>query len=284
MRYRIDEQLAHCTIALNYAQSYILVMSQLRRNLSYLIARHGTNPTVLARATGVPQPTIHRILKGESDDPRTATLEPLASHFNITVEFLRSANIEGRDAGADDGARAVAEPVARYETGTGEETRFTQSEVRALHPESPPPEDSVQVKEYRVSFSAGRGRQAAYDIIEESEPATYRLSWFQKIGISPKNARRFKVTGDSMEPFLYAGDSVLIDLAENDPTHIIDGKVYAIRYGNDLRIKRLTRRIDGTLILRSDNPAYRDEEVPPELADEHIIIGRVREKSGAGGL
>ncbi len=268
-------------IALNYAQSYIPGMSQLRRNLSYLIARQGTNPTVLARATGVPQPTIHRILKGESDDPRTATLEPLASFFGITVEFLRSADIEGHERKAE--AHPTEDWAARdsaAQAGAGS----TRTEVVALHPEGAPPEESVQVQEYRVSFSAGRGGQAAYDIIEESEPATYRLSWFQKIGISPKNARRFKVIGDSMEPFLYPGDSVLIDLAENDPARIVDGKVYAIRYGNDLRIKRLTRRIDGTLILRSDNPAYRDEEVPPELADEHIIIGRVREKSGAGGL
>jgi phage repressor protein C with HTH and peptisase S24 domain len=38
-------------------------------------------------------------------------------------------------------------------------------------------------------------------------------------------------------------------------------------------------------VLRSVNPAYRDEEVGPELAQEHIsIIGRVRDTSGTGGL
>ena len=43
--------------------------------------------------------------------------------------------------------------------------------------------------------------------------------------------------------------------------------------------------VDGTLILRSDNPRYPDESVPPELVDEHItIIGRVRDRSGSGGL
>ena len=68
-------------------------------------------------------------------------------------------------------------------------------------------------------------------------------------------------------------------------TEAVAYKVYALRYGNDLRIKRLYRRLDGTLILRSDNPRYKDEEVPPVLAEEHItIIGRVRDKSGAGGL
>ncbi|WP_420997614.1 XRE family transcriptional regulator [Cupriavidus sp. 30B13] len=157
--------------------------------------------------------------------------------------------------------------------------------VIALHPDDGAPEGGILVPEYRVSFSAGDGQQIAYDIIEESEPASYRLSWFQKAGIKPKHARRFKITGDSMEPLLYAGDTVLVDTGEDDPTRIVDGKVYAIRYGNDLRVKRLFRQLDGTLILRSENPAYRDEEVAPELAEEHItLLGRVRDKSGAGGL
>lgn len=74
-------------------------MSQLRRNLAYLIAKQGINPTALAKATGVQQPTIHRILKGESDDPRTATVQPLADYFGVSVEFMRTADAEAFDHG-----------------------------------------------------------------------------------------------------------------------------------------------------------------------------------------
>ena len=243
-------------------------MSRLRKNLAHLIEMYRINPTVLAKATGVQQPTIHRILTGESGDPRTATLQPLADYFSVSVEYLRSGDIE-----QDPNLNKIMGRVGG------------DANVLALHREDETPADSVQIKEYRVSFSAGNGHQATYDVIEESEPATYRLSWFQKTGVKPANAKRFKVTGDSMEPFLFPGDSVLVDTGESDPTQIHDGKVYAIRYGNDLRVKRLYRRLDGTLILRSDNPAYGDEEVAPELAEEHIsILGRVRDKSGAGGL
>ena len=81
---------------------------------------------------------------------------------------------------------------------------------------------------------------------------------------------------------MYAGDTILVNL---DETNIVDGKTYAIRYGDELRVKKLYRRIDGTLILRSVNPAFKDEEISPELADEHItVIGRVRDRSGTGGL
>lgn len=237
-------------------------MEQLRRNLAYLFDRDKTNPNALTDRVGLSQPTLHRLLKGQTGRPSADTLRRIAEHFGVTVDDLL-----GRDLAA------------------GTPTVNRDANVVALHPEDTTPLDSIQIKEYRVSFSAGNGRHASYDVIEESEPATYRLSWFHKTGVKPKNARRFKIVGDSMEPFLFAGDSVLIDTAETDPARIMEGKVYAIRYGDDLRIKRLFRRLDGTLILRSDNPAYKDEEVPPELAEEHIsILGRVRDKSGAGGL
>lgn len=68
-------------------------MNQLQKNLQYLLGTHGTNPTALAAATGVTQPTIHRILTGESRDPRTQNLEKIASYFNVTAEQLRSSDI-----------------------------------------------------------------------------------------------------------------------------------------------------------------------------------------------
>lgn len=45
----------------------------------------------LAQVTGVPQPTIHRILTGESVDPKTRTVRPLARYFGLTPDELRAA-------------------------------------------------------------------------------------------------------------------------------------------------------------------------------------------------
>ena len=64
------------------------------RNLNWLIEKHKTNPNALEQATKVPQPTIHRILTGESADPRTKTLAPLAEYFGVTVEDLLSKNLQ----------------------------------------------------------------------------------------------------------------------------------------------------------------------------------------------
>lgn len=156
--------------------------------------------------------------------------------------------------------------------------------VRALAEGEDPGDGYVQIPEYEVRFAAGNGRTALFDEIEGTKPRTYRVEWFAAAGINPAYAKCFKVHGDSMEPMLFDGDSVLVNLAE---TGIMNGRVYALRYGNELRIKRCYKRLDGGLVLRSDNPSFlpRDEEISAEVAAEHIsILGRVRDKSGSGGL
>lgn len=156
--------------------------------------------------------------------------------------------------------------------------------VSAIGDEDHLPDEYVQIRESEVKFAAGNGRTPLFDEITSSVPRTYRRSWFVDEGINPDNARCFKVDGDSMEELLYHGDTVLVNLAE---TNIINGKVYALRYGDELKIKRVYRKIDGGLVLHSDNPLFipRDEEIPADVVTQHIgIIGRVRDKSGKGGL
>lgn len=163
-----------------------------------------------------------------------------------------------------------------------EDVKISSSTISAIHPDDALGDDIVYVPESKIAFSAGNGRTANYELIEDEEPASYRLSWFQKYKINPNAVKRFRVTGDSMEPMLFARDTILVNLEE---TSIVDNKMYAIRYGDELRVKYLRKKLDGTLILRSVNPLYKEEEVPPALANEHItIIGRVRDASGTGGL
>lgn len=45
--------------------------------------------TELARNTKLPQPTVHRIVTGETPKPHRATVEALANYFQISVEQLK---------------------------------------------------------------------------------------------------------------------------------------------------------------------------------------------------
>lgn len=77
--------------------------------------------------------------------------------------------------------------------------------------------------------------------------------WLAQNGISAGDSVLINVRGDSMEPSLYDGDLVMIDLRK---THLRSGHIYTLRDGDALRIKRV-EVIPGTaLILRSDNPKH----------------------------
>lgn len=219
----------------------------------------GLTQTDLGTKTGIPQSTIstaEREGHGSSETPVYAKALGVDPHWLATGEGEMLAVAPN----AQDGGRLV----------------------KAFHPEDALPDGAVVIPESKVAFSAGSGHSVTYELAEEGEPVIYQLSWFRKMRINPKDVRRFKVKDDSAEPLAYEGDSILVNHAETD---VVDGKVYAFRYGDDLRVKKLFKRLDGTLILRSINTAYKDEEVPPQLVAEHItVIGRVRDKSGPGGL
>ncbi len=61
----------------------------IKDTLKVLMEQRGITQNELGEKTKVPQPTIFRILSGESKDPRHSTVKPLADFFGITVAQLR---------------------------------------------------------------------------------------------------------------------------------------------------------------------------------------------------
>lgn len=165
---------------------------------------------------------------------------------------------------------------------SGPAEKLSSSNVWAYDPDSGVGDEEVLIKESRIKFSGGPGTKPTYELVEESEPASYRRSWFQKERLKPARCIRYRVTNDSQEPFLFSGDVILVNL---DETSVVDGKTYAIRYGEDLRVKKLRKRVDGLILESWNDRAYPPELLSPVQVEEHItIIGRVRDKSGRGGL
>lgn len=160
-----------------------------------------------------------------------------------------------------------------------------------VHPVRSLPDDADvdEGREHRIDtlafeLSAGSGRIVP-TVVETLSPITYRDGWFRANHAKPDRVKRVRIDGDSMEPTLYDGDYALIHL---DDTRVVDGRVYAIIYGNDRwgRIKRLYTMKNGIRIV-SDNPdkdRFPDEILEGDAADEVKTIGRVIDKSGRGGL
>ena len=69
----------------------------------------------------------------------------------------------------------------------------------------------------------------------------------------------FDVTGNSMEPILPDGARILVNTAIQD---MIDGKVYVLRKGTEIFIKRLYKLFDeDKFIAKSDNPLYPELQI-----------------------
>jgi phage repressor protein C with HTH and peptisase S24 domain len=97
-----------------------------------------------------------------------------------------------------------------------------------------------------------------------------RTEWLRRrIGIDPKNLVLVEAVSDAMTPTIDEGDLVLVDLREPRVRH--DG-VYVLRTHGDLAIKRIQRRPDGKVIIRSDNAAY---EAAVVAADSVNVVGHV---------
>jgi phage repressor protein C with HTH and peptisase S24 domain len=132
----------------------------------------------------------------------------------------------------------------------------------------------------RIALTLSATQEDANNKENTVPPLAFRADWLIKQNVSDKdNLRTCTVTGDAMEPYLMASDTILIDCGQSE---IKDNDVYAIRYGQDIRIRRLARRFDGGLILRSDNTRYPEETLSAEDAKHIPVLGRMLWRGGAG--
>lgn len=135
--------------------------------------------------------------------------------------------------------------------------------------------DAEYIPVYYVNMRlrAGVTGFAAEQDPEEKSPIVFRRDWLTRKGYQPQKLIAMRVKGASMEPNLFAGDTVLIDTAQ---TAAIDGGVYALNYEGEATIKRMVRDA-GHWWLNSDNPDA--SRYPRKLANGSVIVvGRVVHK------
>ena len=80
--------------------------------------------------------------------------------------------------------------------------------------------------------------------------------------------RIIRVTGESMEPTLPDGGAILIDLANKNQK---DGKIFVIRIGDELVVKRTVLDPDAGWLVVSDNRNKRMWATRPWPEDAQII-------------
>ena len=106
---------------------------------------------------------------------------------------------------------------------------------------------------------------------EEDSPShvAFRRDWLDRHGFEPGRCAVLGVEGGSMEPTVPDGSLVLIDCTRRG---LCNGRVFVVRTGDGLSVKRVGKDADGGWLLLSDHPGWPDARWP-ENAE---VIGEVR--------
>ena len=139
-----------------------------------------------------------------------------------------------------------------------------------VHFEQDKNDGSVSIDHYvEVRGSAGPGAEPHEEAVIKVRVDAQLLR--ERVGANFKHIKIASVSGDSMEPTLSHGDQVLVDTS---CTRFVDNAIYAIQQDEHLRFKRITLKLDGSIIVKSD--ATPDVETyTAEVAARFFVIGMV---------
>lgn len=165
------------------------------------------------------------------------------------------------------------------ETGTGPKTLgdFGPAIETPLRPvvvvDSPDDiqHEIIEVPRYTVKASAGNG-SPILDVDTEGTPNYCRSSWAHSHGYSPKNLFSIVATGDSMEPTIPEGASLIVHRQHD----VVNGKVHIICRRDECFVKRLYKQMDEALLIHSDNEKkYSSITVRKDDPDQVHVVGLV---------
>jgi phage repressor protein C with HTH and peptisase S24 domain len=125
-----------------------------------------------------------------------------------------------------------------------------------------------RVPKVAARLSAGTGSfECDPDI---SQFLSFPSAWLARKG-SAAAMVAMEVFGQSMEPLIREGDTVLIDQSQ---THIMAGAIYAVGVDDTILVKRLEKHPD-SLVLCSDNKDFSPIHLDIHALEKVRVLGRV---------
>jgi phage repressor protein C with HTH and peptisase S24 domain len=132
------------------------------------------------------------------------------------------------------------------------------------------PDDSLfeNIPKVKARLSAGGG---SFEVGSEIEGYyAFRKDWLSMKG-SRKKMVLMDIFGNSMEPEIKEGDTILIDETQKD---VLAGAIYAVGIDDTIMVKRLEKH-PNKLVLVSDNRDYAPIYLKRNEIDSIRIIGKV---------
>lgn len=234
--------------------------SYLTQNLRYLMQEKGLTANQIGQGGGPSQPTISRILKGNSANQ--SSIEALASFFAVPM-----ADLIGKDLQHEAQIAAFESPNAGplHKTVTVISQEESKKEVSL-----------IMLPSLDVQASCGAGRVVLNQPSIGDADVGLPVIWFNSRKLDPQFCGTSIAHGDSMSPTILDGATCIIDFRPVSCV-IKDSNVYIFCWGDEWFIKRIFKTQSG-LMLRSDNPdrnRYPDKHVEREAMNHVRILGRV---------
>jgi phage repressor protein C with HTH and peptisase S24 domain len=224
-----------------------------RSQRAHLVAERAGGMAALARKSDVALATLHRVLNG--GEMKAGVMVAIARAAGVRLEWLAT----GSGSMLPDGS-GLAEETAAFSAGQARQA----------------PEGGVLIPRYEARASAGIG--TTLDPGWAVEKVMFSAEFIRtKLRRNPEHLALIECSGDSMEPALRDGDELLVDTSATEPR---SGPIYILRVGGALLAKRVQPRMDGTVMILSDNPRYPPEVITPSEATPLDVVGEVLWRSG----
>lgn len=231
-------------------------MKTISGRLNFLRGYLGLSQPEVAARFGIPYNTYIKYEHGSSK-PGAEAIEGIA-RAGINVNWLLTGDgpIHLSELLADEGSILISDLPATISSSEDEDG-----------------EHAIYIDHYvDVRGSAGPGTE----VFEEEVIVKARIDGRllrERVGNGFASIKLITVSGDSMEPTLLHGDQVMVDVSCTD---FVDDAIYAIQQGGHLRIKRVKLKLDGSIIVKSDNVTHNEPETyTAEEAQHFKVIGKI---------
>lgn len=214
---------------------------------------------VAAQRAGIPPRTFGHYLVGR--DMRRAALVAYADATGVSLEWLAT----GRGPMRPGDAPADPEPSTKLTHPSTDTTSSAQLNR------------FVSIPRYNIEVSAGHGALVNHEQVVEY--LAFDEDFIRQVIQRPReNLVLIEARGDSMVPTLYDGDLLLVDTGARN--RIEHSCIYVLELNDVLLVKRIQQRLDGSMVVLSDNPRYQSETISAADFKQLRIIGQVIWQAG----
>ena len=261
--------------------------------IAHLKAR-GLSASAAARQVGIPIRSLQSYIDGKcpsieraaaicaglgfryvlGPDPSRAVPVPRLATRDATPAW--AIDIHDQIAALREALSSRRAPSGRYELregGAAPEASGVEGTPEASGIDGPANEDALApaarpVDVVEFAAAAGGGADAAGE--EVAGRVWFRRDWLERRGLDPTQCVVIGVKGESMEPTLPDGCSILVDRSRADDWQ--PGRIYVLRSDDGLMVKRAGKDSGGRRLLLSDHPSWRAAPWPAGAA----AVGQVK--------